>query len=80
MKMTDNKGIKVAVYCRMASNPDPMTALYCRTAQQSGLGIKKQRELLSHFADEMDFLNPSWYIDDGKSVTTFDHPAMKRLI
>ena len=56
------------------------TALYCRTAQQSNLGIEKQKEWLSRFAEENDYHNLSWYIDDGESGTTLKRPATERLI
>ena len=36
--------------------------------------------MLARFADEMGFLNLSWYIDNVESGVTLDRPAMNRLI
>ena len=78
--MNENTGIKVAVYCRYAKDPEPITALYCRTAQQFDFGIERQKERLTRFANENGFSNTSWYIDNGESGATLDRPAMKQLI
>jgi DNA invertase Pin-like site-specific DNA recombinase len=65
--MPDNQGIH-------------KNALYCRTAQQSDIGIERQKERLTRFADDNGYLNPSWYIDDGESGLTLNRPAMNQLI
>ena len=78
--MVDANKFKVAMYCRLANDPEPKIALYCRTAQQSDFGIESQKERLARFANESGYLNPSWYVDNGESGATLDRPAMKRLI
>ena len=55
------------------------TALYCRTARQSSLGIEQQKKWLSRFIEENGYDNPSWYIDDGESGMTLKRPAMEQL-
>ena len=80
MITTETNGFKVAVYCRFANDPEPKTALYCRTAQQCDYGIDSQKERLTRFANENGYSNTAWYIDNGESGTTLDRPAMKRLI
>jgi DNA invertase Pin-like site-specific DNA recombinase len=78
--MSESLRFNVAVYCRIAREPEPKTALYCRTAQQSFLGIESQKERLYRFAEDNGYTNTSWYIDDGKIGSTLDRPAMQRLI
>ena len=79
--MPENKEYKVAVYCRFAN--EPQTALYCRTATKTifgDLGIESQKTRLLRYAEENGYANPVLYIDNGEKGSTFDRPAMQRLV
>ena len=79
--MSDAIETKAAAYSRVAREPEPTaTALYCRTAQQSSVGIESQKERLSRFAADNGHANASWYIDDGRSGATLNRPALQQLI
>ena len=82
--MPDKRNFKAAVYIRLANDPDPPTALYCRTATKTNLpdspGIEAQTRRLLHFAEENGYTDPVLYIDDGESGLTLDRPAMNQLM
>ena len=61
------------------------TALYCRLSCDDDLdgdsnSIKNQKMLLTKFAEENNFINIRYYVDDGYSGTNFDRPDFKRLL
>ena len=67
------------------SEQDKITALYCRLSRDDELqgdsnSITNQKEILQKFAVTNGFLNPSFFVDDGFSGTTFDRPDWNRLI
>ena len=60
-------------------------ALYCRLSRDDGSdaesnSITTQREILTRYANEHDFVIQDEYIDDGISGTTFERPAFQRMI
>lgn len=79
--MNYNGKIKVALYCRVASEAQlPKTALYCRVAAKDDLAAQQQEARLRRFAAENGFQNLCIYNDNGEAGTTLNRPAMKRLI
>ena len=56
-----------------------ITALYCRTAQESELGIVTQEITLKQYAEENNYCNVSVYTDNGFNGLSLDRPAMNRL-
>jgi len=78
--MLNNENTKATVYCRLASEPKPRTALYCRTATHDDFAIENQKRHLVDFAEENGFWDYDWYVDNGKSGATLTRPAMNRLI
>ncbi len=64
---------------------DKITALYCRLSRDDELcgdsnSIKNQKEILKKYAEENNFHNLHYYVDDGFSGTNFDRPAFQRLL
>ena len=64
---------------------DKITALYCRLSRDDELqgdsnSIRNQKAILKKYADDHDFKNTEFFVDDGYSVTNFDRPDWKRLI
>lgn len=64
---------------------DKITALYCRLSRDDELqgdsnSIRNQKEILQKYAVSNGFLNPSFFVDDGYSGTTFNRPDWNRLI
>ena len=62
-----------------------ITALYCRLSRDDELqgdsnSIRNQKEILQKYADDHDFLNTEFFVDDGYSGTNFERPDWKRLI
>lgn len=62
-----------------------ITALYCRLSRDDGLegesnSIANQKMLLSKYATDHDFPNPTHYVDDGYTGTNFNRPAFKKMI
>jgi DNA invertase Pin-like site-specific DNA recombinase len=86
MPNTSKQVIKVAVYCRLAVEPQhtqqnfKTTALYSRTATRSDFAIQSQLERLYRYAEEKGYENIVSYSDNGEVGTTLDRPAMNQLI
>ena len=62
-----------------------ITALYCRLSRDDELtgdsnSIVNQKAILSKYAKENGFKNPSFFVDDGYSGTSFDRPSWLELI
>jgi DNA invertase Pin-like site-specific DNA recombinase len=60
-------------------------AIYLRLSKDDGTdaesnSIGNQRDLLSKYAQEHDFIVYKEYVDDGWSGTNFDRPAFKRMV
>ena len=56
---------------------DKITALYCRLSQEDALtgdsnSIVNQKNILLQYAKDNRFPNPTFFVDDGYSGTTFD--------
>jgi len=69
----------------MKTNPNHITALYCRLSHEDMLqgesnSIINQKDILTKYAIEHGFLNPQFYIDDGYTGSDFERPAFKRMI
>ncbi len=65
--------------------PEQITALYARLSQEDALdgdsnSIVNQKALLSKYAADNGFSNPTFFIDDGVSGVTFDRPNFNRMI
>ena len=55
---------------------DKITALYCRLSQEDmqageSESIQNQKEILRRYAEENQFPNPRFFVDDGYSGTNF---------
>ena len=64
---------------------DKITALYCRLSQDDMLAgesnsITNQKSILLKYAQDNNFQNPQFYVDDGWSGTTFNRPDFQRMI
>ena len=64
---------------------DKITALYCRLSQDDMLAgesnsITNQKSILLKYAQDNNFPNPQFYVDDGWSGTTFNRPDFQRMI
>lgn len=62
-----------------------ITALYCRLSRDDELdgdsnSIRNQKEILQKYADDHDFMNTEFFVDDGYSGTNFDRPDWNRLL
>ena len=62
-----------------------ITALYCRLSQDDMIAgesnsITNQKEILLKYAQDNNFPNPEFYVDDGWSGTTFNRPDFQRLV
>jgi len=55
------------------------TALYCRTAQYSDIGIEAQQRNLRSYAKKHGYTDLVLYTDNGVSGLTFDRPAFNKL-
>ena len=65
--------------------PDSITALYARLSQEDALdgdsnSIVNQKKILSKYAEDNGFPNPTFFIDDGVSGVTFDRPGWNEMI
>ena len=65
--------------------PDNITALYARLSQEDALdgdsnSIVNQKKILSKYAEDNGFPNPTFFIDDGVSGVTFDRPGWNEMI
>lgn len=64
---------------------DTITALYCRLSQEDALdgdsnSIINQKSILGKYANDNQYPNPQFYIDDGWSGTNFERPSFKEMI
>lgn len=69
----------------MNRQPDMITALYCRLSRDDELqgdsnSIVNQKEILKRYAEENNFPNPRFFVDDGYSGTNFDRPAYQAMM
>ncbi len=65
--------------------PDEITALYLRLSRDDELqgdsnSILNQKALLSKYAQEHDFANPIFFVDDGFSGTNFERPSWNDMM
>ena len=64
---------------------DKITALYCRLSRDDEMAgesnsIKNQKSILSKYAQDNNFQNIKFFVDDGYSGTTFTRPAFMELM
>lgn len=64
---------------------DKITALYCRLSRDDELSgesnsIKNQKSILSKYAQDNNFQNIKFFVDDGYSGTTFTRPAFMEMM
>ena len=64
---------------------DKITALYCRLSQEDDLhgesnSIVNQKAILKKYADDHNFPNTMYFVDDGYSGTNFTRPDWQRLL
>ena len=64
---------------------DKITVLYCRLSQEDDLhgesnSIVNQKAILKKYADDQNFSNTMYFVDDGYSGTNFNRPDWQRLI
>ena len=64
---------------------DKITALYCRLSQDDMLdgesnSITNQKAILQKFAEDNGFPNPTFYVDDGVSGTTWERDGFKAMM
>lgn len=64
---------------------DKITALYCRLSNDDDLqgesnSITNQKNILKKYADENNFGNTAFYVDDGFSGTNFSRPDFMRMM
>ena len=64
---------------------DKITALYCRLSRDDELtgesnSIKNQKSILSKYAQDNNFQNIQFFVDDGYSGTTFTRPAFMEMM
>ena len=62
-----------------------ITALYCRLSQEDerageSLSIENQKDMLLRYAREHHFPNPTFFVDDGVSGVTYDHPGFQAML
>lgn len=67
------------------SNPNKITALYCRLSQDDGLdgesnSIANQKSILEQYAIDHRFPNIKSYVDDGYSGANFNRPDFQRMM
>ena len=64
---------------------DKITALYCRLSRDDELAgesnsITNQKSILSKYAQDNNFQNIKFFVDDGYSGTTFTRPAFMEMM
>ena len=67
------------------SNNEKITALYCRLSRDDELqgesnSIKNQKSILIKYAEENNFKNTRFFIDDGYSGVNFTRPAFMEIM
>lgn len=69
----------------MNTNSEQITALYCRLSKDDELqgesnSITNQKKMLIKYAEEHNFVNPQFYVDDGYSGTNYNRPDFIRMM
>ena len=69
----------------MSRATDKITALYCRLSQEDSLAgesnsISNQKTILKTFAQEQNFTNLVFFVDDGWSGTSFERPGFQKML
>ncbi len=64
---------------------DKITALYCRLSRDDeyngdSMSIQTQKAMLKHYAEENNFFNCMYFIDDGYSGTNYNRPDFQKLL
>jgi len=62
-----------------------ITALYCRLSQEDArmgesLSVENQKAMLLQYAREHHFPNPTFFVDDGYSGTSYDRPGFQSML
>ena len=62
-----------------------MTYLYCRLSQEDSQegdsnSVVNQKNILFNYAKQNRFLNPTFFIDDGYSGTSFERPGFQKML
>ena len=69
----------------MASHKQQYTILYGRLSQEDerageSNSIQHQKDMLLRYAREHHFPNPTFFVDDGVSGVTYDHPGFQAML
>ena len=69
----------------MASQKQQYTILYGRLSQEAerageSNSIQHQKDMLLRYAREHHFPNPTFFVDDGVSGVTYDHPGFQAML
>jgi len=69
----------------LGATTNKITALYCRLSQEDArmgesLSIENQKAMLLQYCKEHHFPNPSFFVDDGYSGTSYDRPAFQKML
>ena len=69
----------------LRQSDNKITALYCRLSRDDELqgdsnSIVNQKAILSKYAKENRFANPTFFVDDGYSGTNFNRPSWSELL
>ena len=69
----------------MASQKQQYTILYGRLSQEDerageSNSIQHQKDMLLRYAREHHFPNPTFFVDDGVSGVTYDHPGFRAML
>lgn len=70
---------------KQKTNPDKITALYCRLSRDDGgdsesNSIGNQKTILSRYAADHGFSNTKFYVDDGWSGANFSRPGFEAMM
>ena len=74
---------RAAVYIRVATYEqlrEPITALYCRTAARSDMGIAVQKDLLTLHSDANGYGYCETFVDNGEGGTDTNRPAFQEML
>ena len=69
----------------LGATTNKITALYCRLSQEDerageSLSIENQKAMLLQYARDHRFPNPTFFVDDGYSGTTYDRPGFQAML
>ena len=69
----------------LGATTNKIIALYCRLSQEDArmgesLSIENQKAMLLQYCKEHHFPNPSFFVDDGYSGTSYDRPAFQKML